>query len=240
MVIIPAIDIKDGNCVRLYKGEEGTETVFSSNPAEVAKKWESAGADWIHVVDLDGAFSGNPKNFEVIESIINSVSCSVQVGGGIRGLETVSRYIDVGVERVIIGTSAFNGSGFLQEACGNYPQKIAVGIDTKDEKIAVKGWTEVVDESVDEVITNLKSVGVSLIIHTNVDKDGTMEGIDIEPVRNFIISSPIPTVASGGIATDGDLEKLAPLVELGLYGVILGKSIYTGSIDLKKAIERFS
>ena len=240
MIIIPAIDLKDGNCVRLFKGEDGTETVFSSMPSDVAKRWEDSGAKWIHVVDLDGAFKGSPKNLEVIKNIVKSVSCSVQVGGGIRNIETVDRYINLGVERVIIGTAAFDDLDFLSKACESYPEKIAVGIDTKLGKIAIKGWTEVIDDDIEKVVSNLKSLGVSLIIHTNVDKDGTMEGIDIDPIKEFVDSSSIPTVASGGIATNDDLEKLSTLEEIGLYGVILGKSIYTNSINLETAIERFS
>lgn len=240
MIIIPAIDLKDGKCVRLFKGEEGTETVFSSNPNDVAKKWQNCGAKWIHVVDLDGAFTGSPKNFQVIRSITNSVSCSIQIGGGIRDFDTVDRYIDSGVERVIIGTAAFKDLDFLENVCKRYPKRVAVGVDTKNGKIAIKGWKEVVDIKIDKVVSNLESLGVSLLIHTNIDKDGTMEGIDISPIEEFVNDSPIPVIASGGIATIKDLKRLATLENRGLCGVILGKSIYTGAIDLKTAIERFS
>lgn len=240
MLIIPAIDLKDGKCVRLFKGEEGTETVFSDKPEDVALKWEECGADWIHVVDLDGAFSGEPKNLNVIKKIVETVECNVQVGGGIRNIETVRSYFDIGIQRAIIGTAAFSDEEFLSEACNEFPGKIAVGIDTKNGKIAVKGWKEVIDLDTSEALVNLKNAGVSVILNTNIDRDGTMEGINIEAAREFIESSPLPVIASGGIATTDDLEKLSTIESLGLYGAILGKSIYTGSIELRDAIERYS
>ena len=240
MIIIPAIDIKDGKCVRLFKGEEEKVTVFSDHPSEIAKEWEDAGAKWIHVVDLDGAFSGEPKNYNVIKSIVDTVSCPVQVGGGIRNIDTVREYVKMGVKRIILGTAAFSDQDFLRNACSEFPQEIAVGIDTKNGKIAVKGWTEVIDQGTQEVMRNLQEVGVSIVLNTNIDRDGTMEGINIDGAREFIEQSPIPVIASGGIATMEDLEKLASIEHLGLYGAILGKSIYTGSVNLKEAIQRYS
>lgn len=240
MLVIPAIDLKDGKCVRLFKGKEGSETVFSDKPEDVAVKWEDSGAEWIHVVDLDGAFSGEPRNLDVIKRIVGSVSCSVQVGGGLRNIETVRSYFDIGIERAIIGTAAFSDEEFLSEACREFPGKIAVGIDTKNGKIAVKGWKEVIDLDTKDALANLKNAGVSVILNTNIDRDGTMEGINIESAKEFIESSPLPVIASGGIATTDDLEKLSTIEGLGLYGAILGKSIYTGSIDLRDAIERYS
>ena len=239
MQIIPAIDLKDGKCVRLLKGEEGTETVFSENPAETARKWESCGARWIHVVDLDGAFSGEPGNLEYVIEISRVVTCSLQVGGGIRTLETVRKYIDNGVDRVIIGTAAFNGDGFLEEACAEYPGKIAVGIDKKNGKIEGKGWTEVLDLDTGSVLRKMKDAGVSVILNTNIDRDGTLEGINGKDAGEFINSSPLPVITSGGIATMEDLEILSSIKPSAPYGVILGKSIYTGSIDLKEAVRRY-
>lgn len=240
MIIIPAIDIKDGKCVRLFKGEEEQVTVFSEHPSKIAKQWEEAGAKWIHVVDLDGAFSGRPKNYDVIKSIVNAVNCPVQVGGGIRNIDTVREYVSMGVKRIILGTAAFSDQDFLRNACSEYPQEIAVGIDTKEGKIAVKGWTEVIDQSTEDVLQNMHEAGVSVILNTNVDRDGTMEGINIDGAKEFIEKSPIPVIASGGIATMEDLEKLSSIEHLGIYGAILGKSIYTGSINLKEAIQRYS
>ena len=240
MLIIPAIDLKDGKCVRLYKGEEGTETVFSERPGEVAAKWEAAGAKWIHVVDLDGAFKGEPGNLPAVKDIRASVSCSIQVGGGIRNIETVRQYVGLGVDRVIIGTAAFNDADFLKRACGEFPGRIAVGLDTKNSKIAVKGWKEVIDTDTKEALRNLDEAGVSIILNTNIDRDGTMEGINVDAARGFIGMSPLPVIASGGIATMADLEKLDSLGAEGLYGAILGKSLYTGTIDLKEAVSRYS
>ncbi len=240
MQIIPAIDLKDGKCVRLYKGEESNVTVFSEKPGDVAKKWEDAGASMIHVVDLDGAFSGEPVNLPAIEDILRSVSCPVQLGGGIRNIETVRKYIDMGIKRIIIGTAAFSDNGFLREACTEFPGSIAVGVDTKDGKIAVKGWTEVIDADSTAVLKEFHEIGVSAILNTNIDRDGTMEGINLDQVREFITASPIPVIASGGIASTDDLDKLATIEELGITGAILGKSLYTGTIDLKEAIERYS
>ena len=239
MIIIPAIDLKDGKCVRLFKGEEDQVTVFSDHPSEIAQKWEEAGAKWIHVVDLDGAFSGKPINFEVIKSIVDSVSCPVQLGGGIRNMDTVRRYVGIGVKRIILGTAAFTDDDFLRAACHEFPDVIAVGVDTKNGKIAVKGWTEVIEQSTQEVLQNLKEAGVSVVLNTNIDRDGTMEGINIDAAKDFIDGSPIPVIASGGIATMEDLEKLSAIEDLGLYGAILGKSIYTGSINLNDAIKRY-
>ncbi|MGD9652823.1 MAG: 1-(5-phosphoribosyl)-5-[(5-phosphoribosylamino)methylideneamino]imidazole-4-carboxamide isomerase [Candidatus Dadabacteria bacterium] len=240
MLIIPAIDLKDGKCVRLYKGEEGTETVFSERPGEVAAKWEAAGAKWIHVVDLDGAFKGEPGNLPAVKDIRAAVSCSIQVGGGIRNIETVRQYVGLGVDRVIIGTAAFNDADFLKRACKKFPGRIAVGLDTKNGKIAVKGWKEVIDTDTKEALRNLHEAGVSIILNTNIDRDGTMEGINVDAARGFIEMSPLPVIASGGIATMADLEKLDSLGSDGLYGAILGKSLYTGTIDLKEAVSRYS
>lgn len=239
MIIYPAIDIKNGNCVRLLKGEENSETIFSNDPLSVAKKWEKTGAKWIHVVDLDGAFDGMPRSFDLIKSIVNSTNCCIQLGGGIRNLETVKNYIEAGVDRIIIGTAAFSDKVFLQKACDRFPGKIAVGIDTKNGKIAVKGWTEVIEDKITDVIGSFYEMGVSLIVNTNVDKDGTLEGIDAASINNFLKNSKLPVIASGGFATMTDLESIYSFHNEKLDGVILGKSLYTNSINLNEAIARF-
>jgi phosphoribosylformimino-5-aminoimidazole carboxamide ribotide isomerase len=239
MIIIPAIDLKDGKCVRLLKGEEGTETVFSLNPVETALKWENCGAKWIHIVDLDGAFEGVAVNSDIIIDIVRNVNCNIQLGGGIRNMETADHYMSAGVQRLIIGTKAFSDEEFITEICSKYPGRISVGLDTKNNRIAVKGWKEVLDLSIDDVIRKLEKNGASMFVHTNVDKDGTMEGINIEPIEKFIKNCSVPVIASGGIASMNDLENLSVLTGEGLYGVILGKSIYSGSIDLKEAINRY-
>ena len=239
MLIIPAIDLKDGNCVRLLKGEEGTETVFSNSPSDTAKRWEGCGAEWIHVVDLDGAFKGNPRNFEAVEEIVRSVPSNVQVGGGIRNIATVEKYLEIGIKRVIIGTSAFTDRNFLKDICRRFPGKIAVGVDTKGGKIALRGWKETIDTSIAQTILELRDIGVSLVIHTNVDRDGTMEGIETASIKSFLSLCPLPVIISGGIASLADLSEIQSIGNDNLLGVILGKSLYSGSIDLKDGIRRF-
>ena len=239
MFVIPAIDLKNGNCVRLLKGEEGTETVFSNSPSDTAKRWEGCGAEWIHVVDLDGAFRGNPRNFEAVEEIVRSVSSSVQVGGGIRNITTVEKYLEIGIKRVIIGTSAFTDRNFLKDICRRFPGEIAVGVDTKGGKIALRGWKETIDTSIAQTILELRDIGVSLVIHTNVDRDGTMEGIDTVSIKSFLSLCPIPVIVSGGIASLADLSEIQSIGDDNLMGAILGKSLYSGSIDLKDGIRRF-
>ncbi len=239
MLIIPAIDLKNGNCVRLLKGEEGTETVFSNSPSDTAKKWERCGAEWIHVVDLDGAFKGNPRNFEAVEEIVRSVSSNVQVGGGIRNIATVEKYLEIGIERVIIGTSAFTDRDFLEHICGRFPGKIAVGIDTKGGKIALRGWKETIDTDIAQTMLEFRDIGVSLVIHTNVDRDGTMEGIDTASIKGFLSLCSLPVIVSGGIASLADLSEIESVGDDNLLGAILGKSLYSGSIDLEDSIRRF-
>jgi phosphoribosylformimino-5-aminoimidazole carboxamide ribotide isomerase len=240
VLIIPAIDLKDGKCVRLLRGEEGTETVFSQDPVEVAKKWEDCGARLIHVVDLDGAFSGKPRNFELIKEIVKCVSCPVQIGGGIRDMGTIERYLGAGLYRVILGTVALQNREILTEANRRFPRRVAVGIDTRSGKIAVKGWRETVDFDLKSFLNDLNSMGISVLVHTDIDRDGTLEGINIDAVEEFVRSSPIPVIASGGVSSPLDLEKLSNLTKVGLLGVIVGKSIYSGKIDLTEAIKRFS
>ena len=240
MYIIPAIDLINGKCVRLLKGEEGTETVFSSNPVAVAKKWESCGAQWIHIVDLDGAFEGKPKNFKIIENIVNTVSCSVQVGGGIRDFNTIKNYLEAGVKRLILGTSVFKDPEFFLDASSKYSEYIAVGLDTRDGKIAIKGWKETVDVDSGKLLNDFHEQGIKLLVHTDINKDGTMEGIDLRSVRSFVSITPIPFIVSGGISTTEDIEKIASLKSNKIYGVILGKSLYTKSINLEATIKRFS
>lgn len=239
MIIIPAIDIRNGNCVRLVRGEEGSETVFSDDPADTARKWEKCGAEWIHVVDLDGAFGGAPRNFGTVRAIARSVSANVQVGGGIRNVAVLEKYLEAGVRRVIIGTSAFTDRGFLADACRRFPGKIAVGVDTRQGKIALRGWKEVVDVDIGRAMREFEDIGVSTIIRTDVDRDGTMEGINADSARSFLRMCPIAVIISGGIASVSDLEDIQSIGSENLEGAILGKSIYSDAIDLREAIRRF-
>ena len=239
MNIIPAIDLKDGNCVRLLRGEKGTETIFSNDPVDQAKKWESCGAKHLHIVDLDGAFSGEPKNIDIIKEIVRNTNSYVQVGGGIRELDVIEDYLNSGVSRVILGTAAFKNPKLLGNSCSRFPDKIAVGIDTKGGNIAIKGWTETINSDTKEILDKLNNIGVSMIVHTDIDRDGTLSGIDIDSLRSFLNFSNIPVIASGGISEIKDLDNLVNLNSGKLYGAILGKSIYTGSIDLGQAVRRF-
>ena len=239
MKIFPAIDLSKGKCVRLLKGEKESETVFSENPVEQALKWEACGAGHLHVVDLDGAFTGKPGNLQVIKDIVSSTKSKVQVGGGIRDIESIASYLDFGVSRIILGTSAFKNPDLLVEACSKFPGRIAVGIDTREGKIAIKGWTETINSETKDILDKFYDIGVSMIVHTDIDRDGTLSGINTESVNKFVKLSKIPVIASGGISTLDDLEKLGGIESDFLYGAILGKSIYTGSIDLKTAVKRF-
>ena len=239
MKIFPAIDLSKGKCVRLLKGEKGTETVFSENPVEQAQKWEACGAANLHVVDLDGAFNGIPGNLQVIKDIVSSTKSAVQVGGGIRDIESIERYLDFGVYRIILGTSAFRDPDLLVNACNRFPGQIAVGIDTREGKIAIKGWTETIDSDTKDILDKFYEIGVSMIVHTDIDRDGTLSGINAGALDMFVRLSKIPVITSGGISSMDDLEKLADIESDFLYGAILGKSIYTGSIDLSTAVKRF-
>ncbi len=240
MTIIPAIDIKEGRCVRLVKGEEGTETVFSDDPVAVARRWDKCGAERIHVVDLDGAFRGEPVNSGLVADIAEAVSCPIQVGGGIRTLDAVGMYFSRGAQTVIIGTAALENDGFLKSACSGFPGGIAVALDTRGERVAVRGWTEDSGVSVRQALSMFEDCGVSLVIRTDIERDGTMSGVDLELLEDFLSVCEVPVVASGGVSGSEDIEKLLPFESAGLHGVIVGRAIYSGGIDLKSAIRRFS
>ncbi len=240
MTIIPAIDIKDGKCVRLVRGEEGTETVFSDDPVSVALKWQNCGASLIHVVDLDGAFKGKPVNTSLIKNIAAAVSCPVQVGGGIRSIEAVEKYLSYGVKTVIIGTAALEKDSFFTEACAKFPGQVAVALDTRGEMVAVKGWTEDSGITAAQAVSMLEDCGASMIIRTDIDRDGTMSGVDLSRLEGFLKLCGVPVVASGGVSRPEDIEKLMPYTESGLLGVIVGRAVYSGDVNLEDAIRRFS
>ncbi len=240
MVVIPAIDIKQGRCVRLVRGEEGTETVFSNDPVAVARKWEKCGAELIHLVDLDGAFRGEPANPDLIADIAAAVSCPVQAGGGIRSLDAVRMYISKGVQTVIVGTAALESEGFLEAACSDFPGRIAVALDTRGDKVAVRGWTEDSAVPVKRAVSMLEDSGVSLVIRTDIERDGTMSGVDLKLLGDFLAICGIPVVTSGGVSCPQDIEELLNFRKDGLHGVIVGRAIYSGGIDLENVIRRFS
>jgi phosphoribosylformimino-5-aminoimidazole carboxamide ribotide isomerase len=235
MFIIPAIDLKDGQCVRLRQGKKEDVTVYSGDPPLTARQWESSGAEVLHVVDLDGAFTGSQKNFDSIVRIRNSVKMVVEVGGGIRDLMTVDRLASAGIDRVILGTSAIEDSGFVAEACKRFPGKILVGIDAKDGKVAVRGWEKISAIDAKELAVRVEAMGVSGIIYTDISRDGMLSGPNLPALRNMVATVKIPVIASGGIAT---IEDIRNLLNIGvLWGAITGKAIYSGSLDLKEAIK---
>ena len=233
MNIIPAIDLLGAKAVRLLKGDYDKVTVYSDDPAAVAESFEAAGAKYLHVVDLDGAKDGTTANFETIKKIIGKTNLSVEVGGGIRTLDRVKKYIDIGVDRVIIGTAAVTDPDFLTEAVRLYGEKIVVGVDIKDGFVAIKGWTEVSALSCNDFCAKLQSLGVNTIICTDISKDGMMSGTNRELYRELYDKFALNIIASGGVSS---VDDVAALSEMGLFGAIVGKAIYTGAIDLSEAI----
>jgi len=236
MIIFPAIDLKNGHCVRLMQGDPERMTVYGRDPAEMAKRWEQEGAQWLHVVDLDGAFSKEPRNKNAIQSIAKSVSIPIQVGGGLRNLETIKNYFEFGVERVIVGTAALRDPHLLRQACHLYPKKVALGIDARDGKVAVEGWKEVSNKDAISLVRQYADVQLGAVIYTDIHRDGMQTGVNIEATRRLIEATEIPVIASGGVATLSDIESLLPLIPLGLMGVITGKAIYTGTLKLGEAL----
>ncbi|MBI5640868.1 MAG: 1-(5-phosphoribosyl)-5-[(5-phosphoribosylamino)methylideneamino]imidazole-4-carboxamide isomerase [Nitrospirae bacterium] len=234
MFIIPAIDLKNGQCVRLKQGKKEDVTVYSRDPLATARKWEASGAKVLHVVDLDGAFTGRPQNIEIILQMRKYVKLAMQVGGGIRDIMTIDRLVSAGINRIIIGTSVIEDSGFVVEACNKFPGKIFVGIDAKYGKVAVRGWEEVSAIDAGELAKRIETVGVAGIIYTDISRDGMLTGPNIPALKEMVKTANIPVIASGGIATIEDIKNLLNIKNL--WGAITGKAIYTGSLDLKEAI----
>lgn len=234
MRIYPAIDIKDGNCVRLFKGSFDDVTVYGSNPVEIAKRWENEGGEYIHVVDLDGARRGQGVNAEVIAKICKSVNVPVQTGGGIRTMEDIEKKLNCGVSRVIIGTSAVKDIDFVRAAVDKYAEKIVIGIDAKDGMVAVEGWEKVSEYKAVEFAEKMKSVGVKTVIYTDIATDGTLAGPNVEAMREMVKSTGMDIIASGGI---GNSEHIKSLVPTGVEGVIVGKALYTDNVSLAEAIK---
>ncbi len=234
MLIFPAIDLYDKKAVRLYKGDYNQMTVYSENPLDVAKEFKASGAQYIHMVDLEGAKEGTTPNFGVVESVCRYSALKVEIGGGIRSEETVKRYIDAGVMRVILGTAALDDPEFLALMCEKYGDKIAVGADLKDGQVAVKGWLETSNVSGMDFCQKMQDMGVKTIICTDISRDGAMRGTNRELYKELSERFTMDIVASGGIST---IDDVAALRKMNLYGAIVGKAIYTGDIDLKEAIE---
>ena len=234
MELFPAIDLIGGCAVRLVKGDYAQKTVYSDNPAEVARSFAAAGAKYLHVVDLEGAKDGGTPNLETIKNIVEKGGLLVEVGGGIRSEEVIKKYLDAGVFRVILGTAAVQNPLFLEEMVQKYGEKIAVGVDIKDGMVAIKGWTEVSQESCFDFCEKLQKIGVKTIICTDISKDGLLSGTNLELYKELSEKFSVDIVASGGVTTLDDVKKLA---DMGMYGAILGKALYTGNIDLKAAVE---
>ena len=234
MVIYPAIDLYEGKAVRLYKGDYAQMTVYNENPAAVALDFRRCGADHIHLVDLAGAKSGKPENLDTIAAIMAAFGGFVEVGGGIRDMDTVDKYISIGVNRVILGTAAVKDPAFLKEALRKYGDKIAVGVDIKDGCVAIKGWTEKSDLTADDFMARMTALGVATVICTDISRDGAMQGTNRELYKELSSKYPIALIASGGVS---DMEDIRALNAMGIHGAIVGKAYYIGAIDLKSAVE---
>ena len=238
MEIIPSIDIKDGKVVRLYQGDFGRETVYSQEPVNMALRWQDAGATRIHVVDLDGARTGHIANLKAIESLISEVAIPVQLGGGIRSLETAQRLLEIGVQRVVFGTAAVRDPKLVELACRDLGSEVViVGVDARDGMVAVQGWSETTSIAVSSLIQKMARVGVGRFIFTDVATDGTLQGPNVLAVEELTAIKGIKIISSGGIGSVDDIELLT---DTGIEGVILGSSLYQGTIDLKEAVRRFT
>ena len=236
MIIIPAVDIKGGKCVRLEQGRMDRETVFSDLPEEMALRWEQRGAERLHLVDLDGAVQGTAFNKEAIKRVVAAVSIPVQLGGGIRDLETIGDYVNLGVESVIIGTQAYKKPEFVKAACAEYPGRIIVGIDSRGDSVSVEGWTESTTITGVDLGKRFVDLGISAIVFTDITRDGMKKGPNIAATREFAQNVDIPVIAAGGIGSIQDVEDLLVLEGDGVSGMIIGRALYDGSISLKKAI----
>ena len=240
MLLIPAIDLKDGHCVRLQQGDMTLVTTFSEEPAVMARNWVDKGARRLHLVDLNGAFAGKPKNEAAIRKILKAVGSEVdvQLGGGIRDLDTIERYLDIGLRYVIIGTAAVRNPGFLQDACTAFGGHIIVGLDAKDGKIATDGWSKLTRHDVIDMGKKFEDFGVESIIYTDIGRDGMLSGINIDATVKLAQALTIPVIASGGLSNIADIEALCEVESEGVEGVICGRAIYSGDLDFEKAQER--
>ena len=237
MLLIPAIDLKDGHCVRLKQGDMDQATTFSEDPAAMARNWLAKGARRLHLVDLNGAFAGKPHNFAAVKSILKAVGdeIPVQLGGGIRDLDTIEKYIDGGLRYVIIGTAAVKNPGFLKDACSAFGGHIIVGLDAKDGKVATDGWSKLTGHEVVDLARKFEDWGVESIVYTDIGRDGMLTGINVDATVKLAQSLTIPVIASGGLSGLTDIEKLCAVEDEGIEGVICGRAIYSGDLDFAQA-----
>lgn len=237
MVVIPAIDIKGGRCVRLKQGERSKETVYSEVPEEMAVKWYEKGAERLHLVDLDGAVEGKAVNKEVIRGIVAAIPVPIQLGGGIRDMETIETYLKLGINQVILGTVAYKNPEFLTQACKEFGGRIILGIDARKDRVAVEGWTEETDMTVAEIAKRFENIGISAIIYTDIHRDGMSTGPNVEATKIVAQTVETPVIASGGISGIDDVAKILRLAEYGVIGMITGRALYKGTLDLADAIK---
>jgi phosphoribosylformimino-5-aminoimidazole carboxamide ribotide isomerase len=240
MILFPAIDLKDGQCVRLQRGDMAQATVFNADPAAQARAFAAQGFEWLHIVDLNGAFAGKPVNAPAVEAILAAVSIPAQLGGGIRDLATIEAWLGKGVRRVILGTAAVRDPALVRNACKRFPGRVAVGIDSKAGKVAVAGWAEVSELSAAELARRFEDAGVAAIVHTDIDRDGVLKGLNLPATAELARATSIPVIASGGLAGLGDIEALLAPEYAILEGAIAGRALYDGRLDAKAALALLS
>lgn len=237
MDVIPAIDLLQGRCVRLYQGDYEQSQVFDENPVAVARQWAEQGADWLHLVDLDGAKTGEPVNLDAIAAIVRATDIKVQVGGGLRDRQRVEQLLQLGVARVILGTVAIEQPTLVAELCQDYPGQILVGIDARNGKVATRGWLETSEVEAIDLAQQMAESGAAAIIYTDIHRDGTLQGPNIEALRELALAVSIPVIASGGVSSLSDLLNLLALEALGVSGAIVGRALYTGDLSLREALQ---
>jgi phosphoribosylformimino-5-aminoimidazole carboxamide ribotide isomerase len=236
MIIFPAIDLKEGKCVRLERGVMATATVYSEDPGATARRWQDEGAEWLHVVDLDGAMAKEPRNREAVARILETVSIPVQVGGGVRNLEILAAYLDIGVRRVVLGTAALKDPEFVVLACDRFPGRLVLGIDSRHGRVAVEGWDQTAAVDPVELARRFESLGLAAIVYTDIQRDGMQTGPNLEATRNLARAVRLPVIASGGVGRLEDIVALRSLEPDGVVGAIVGRALYTGSLRLVEAI----